>query len=32
MEISFVMDDGETCHEKLNKQTGTKQVPLYRKT
>ena len=32
LEISFVMDDGETCHEKLNKQTGTKQVPLYRKT
>ena len=32
MEISFVMDDGETCHEKLNKQIGTKKVPLYRKT
>ena len=24
MEISFVMDDGETYHEKLNKQIGTK--------
>ena len=24
VEISFVMDDGETCHEKLNKQIGTK--------
>ena len=24
MEISFVMDDGETCHEKLSKQIGTK--------
>ena len=31
MEISFVMDDGETCHEKLNKQIGTKSVPRIHK-
>lgn len=28
MEISFVMDDGETCHEKASKQTGTEWVPI----
>ena len=27
MEISFVMDDGETCHEKVNRYIGTKSVP-----
>ena len=29
LEISFVMDDGETCHEKINKQIGTKYVPVH---
>ena len=28
VEISFVMDDGETCHEKASKQTGTEWVPI----
>ena len=28
MEISFVMDDGETCREKVSKQTGTEWVPI----
>ena len=32
LEISFVMDDGETCHEKINKQTGTKCVPAHHRT
>lgn len=27
VEISFVMDDGETCREKVNRQQGTKLVP-----
>ena len=27
LEISFVMDDGETCREKVNRQQGTKLVP-----
>ena len=27
LEISFVMDDGETCHEKVNRYIGTKSVP-----
>lgn len=29
LEISFVMDDGETCREKVNKQTGTDWVPTH---
>ncbi len=32
VEISFVMDDGETCHEKASKLTGTKWVPIIRKS
>lgn len=28
VEISFVMDDGETCHKKASKQTGTEWVPI----
>lgn len=28
VEISFVMDDGETCYEKASKQTGTEWVPI----
>ena len=32
LEISFVMDDGETCHEKINKQTGTKSVPVHHRS
>ena len=27
VEISFVMDDGETCREKVNRYIGTKSVP-----
>ena len=30
VEISFVMDDGETCREKASKQTGTEWVPINR--
>ena len=30
VEISFVMDDGETCREKASKQTGTELVPINR--
>ena len=30
VEISFVMDDGETCREKVSKQTGTEWVPINR--
>ena len=30
VEISFVMDDGETCREKASKQTGTERVPINR--
>ena len=32
VEISFVMDDGETCREKASKLTGTKWVPIIRKS
>ena len=32
VEISFVMDDGETCREKVNKQTGTDWVPTHRES
>ena len=32
VEISFVMDDGETCHEKASKQTGTEWVPVIRES
>jgi len=32
VEISFVMDDGETCHEKVSKQTGTEWVPVIRES
>ena len=32
LEISFVMDDGETCHEKINKQFGTKCVPVHHRS
>ena len=32
LEISFVMDDGETCREKASKLTGTKWVPIIRKS
>ena len=32
LEISFVMDDGETCHEKINKQIGTKSVPVHHRS
>lgn len=32
LEISFVMDDGETCHEKINKQNGTKCVPVHHRS
>ena len=32
VEISFVMDDGETCHEKINKQIGTKCVPVHHRS
>ena len=32
MEISFVMDDGETCREKASKLTGTEWVPIIRKS
>ena len=32
VEISFVMDDGETSHEKASKLTGTKWVPIIRKS
>ena len=28
VEISFVMDDGETCHEKDRRLTGTKWLPI----
>ena len=28
VEISFVMDDGETCQEKVKKQAGTEWVPI----
>ena len=30
--ISFVMDDGETCHEKASKRTGTEWVPIIRES
>ena len=32
LEISFVMDDGETCREKVNRQQGTKSVPKIHKS
>lgn len=32
VEISFVMDDGETCREKASKLTGTEWVPIIRKS
>jgi len=32
LEISFVMDDGETCREKASKLTGTKWVHIIRKS
>ena len=32
LEISFVMDDGETCHEKINKKIGTKCVPAHHRS
>lgn len=32
LEISFVMDEGETCHEKINKQIGTKCVPMHHRS
>ena len=32
VEISFVMDDGETCREKASKLTGTKWVPIIRES
>ena len=32
VEISFVMDDGETCREKASKLTGTERVPIIRKS
>lgn len=32
VEISFVMDDGETCREKVNRQQGTKSVPKIHKS
>ena len=32
LEISFVMDDGETCSEKASKLTGTEWVPIIRKS
>ena len=32
LEISFVMDDGETCREKINKQIGTKCVPVHHRS
>ena len=32
LEISFVMDDGETCREKVNRQIGTESVPKIHKS
>ena len=32
VEISFVMDDGETCREKASKLIGTEWVPIIRKS
>ena len=32
VEISFVMDDGETCREKASKLTGTEWVPIIRES